>query len=347
MDVRVSLGVWAPAWLWVSGCQRGHEGQRGHGCRGVWVPAWPWVSGCRRGCECQRAHGCQRGRGCRGVRVSVGVWVSGCQCGHGCQGASVAMRASVAMGASMAMGARVAVRIRVSGCQRGHGSAWPWVSGCQHGRGHQGVWVPAGCGCQRGRGCRAQVRVLGRGCRSGSSWQLASASTQVPGPGTASGRGLCPAWRGRSGEVGCLLLEELSLRCHEMWGGVEVRGPSGCPVRLLPPPWWVPPTLGVVFPCGCSTGSQAAGGAAGLPSPKEKNQLGCEGGAGQSRKAGWGAGPPNVLSPTGQSVAWGLADACGLPAGLKALGSLGGWVVPIHQAGRPHLVCPGPCASWW
>ena len=264
---------------------------------------------------------------------------------------------SVCLGASVAMGAIVAVGVRVSVGVWVPAWAWVplwlwvlgclWVSGCQRGRGHQGVWVPAGCGCQRGRGCRAQVRVLGRGCRSGSSWQLASASTQVPGPGTASGRGLCPAWRGRSGEVGCLLLEELSLRCHEMWGGVEVRGPSGCPVRLLPPPWWVPPTLGVVFPCGFSTGSQAAGGAAGLPSPKEKNQLGCEGGAGQSRKAGWGAGPPNVLSPTGQSVAWGLADACGLPAGLKALGSLGGWVVPIHQAGRPHLVCPGPCASWW
>lgn len=64
--------------------------------------------------------------------------------------------------------------------------------------------------------------------------------------------------------------------------------------------------------------------------PKEKNQLGCEGGAGQSQKAGWGAGPPNVLSPTGQSVACGLADAHGLPASLKAPGSLGGWVVPIH-----------------
>lgn len=77
----------------------------------------------------------------------------------------------------------------------------------------------------------------------------------------------------------------------------------------------------VVFPCGCGTGSRAAGGAA---SPKGGNQLGCEGGGRPSRKAGWGAGPSDVLSPMGQSVAWGLAEARGLLAGLKALGSLGG-----------------------
>ena len=86
----------------------------------------------------------------------------------------------------VAVGVRVSVGVWVP--------AWPWASGCL---GASGPWMPAG------RGCRAQVRVLGRGCRSGSWWQLAGASTQVPGPGTASGRGLCPAWRGRSGEAGC------------------------------------------------------------------------------------------------------------------------------------------------
>ena len=99
------------------------------------------------------------------------------------------------------------------------GDTWDRL-GRRGGRGCRGVWVPGWpwvpawlwvSGCQHGRGCRAQVYVLGRGCRSGSWWQLVGDSAQVPGPRTASGRGLCPVWRGRSGEAGCLLLEELSL----------------------------------------------------------------------------------------------------------------------------------------
>lgn len=146
-----------------------------------------------------------QGRGSsQGLRQTGGTWDS------------LGRRKGVAVGVGVSLG------VGLSGCQGGRGCqgvcGCPWVSGC--------LWVS---GVRLAVGVRRRRIYREGAARGGSWWQPVGDSAQVPGPGTASSRGLCLLWSGRSGEVGCLLLEELSLQRHEMRGGDEGTQRAPCP----------------------------------------------------------------------------------------------------------------------